>query len=184
MSPRPIALLLTAADPRRRARTPGARYIDPRGHRFGAAVSAAILLVAFLVSQPIVAVLVGLNLLISAAFGTWLFLPGRIWRAIRPLVAPGPFEPEHEYPPRFAQAMGGTFLALAALAFVAGLTALGWVLVAAVGALQAFLAATGICVGCRLYFLRWWVPDVFARLAGRSDALLPVRRTPLRRPDA
>ena len=30
------------------------------------------------------------------------------------------------------------------------------------------LAATGICVGCRLYFLRWWVPSLFARLFGRA----------------
>ncbi len=185
MSSRPILhIALSVADARRRARTPGARYIDPRGQRFGAAVSAVLLLLAFLASLPIVAVLVGVNLLVAAAFGTRFFLPGRPWRALRPRVAPGPFEPEHEYPPRFAQALGGTFLALAAVAFVAGLTLVGWVLVAAVGALQALLAATGICVGCRLYFLRWWVPDLFARLAGRSDAWLPVARTPLRRPDA
>lgn len=184
MSPRPIVIALSAADPRRRARTPGAHFIDPRGQRFGAAVSAVVLLAAFLVGQPIVAALVGLNLLVAAAFGTRFFLPGRPWRLIRPIVAPGPFEPEHEYPPRFAQALGGTFLALASLAFLAGAAVVGWVLVAAVGALQALLAATGICVGCRLYFLRWWVPDLFARLAGRSEALLPVTRTPLRRPDA
>lgn len=185
MSSRPIfAFALSVADARRRARTPGARYIDPRGQRFGAAVSAVLLLLAFLAGQPLVAVLVGVNLLVAAAFGTRFFLPGRPWRAIRSLVAPGPFEPEHEYPPRFAQALGGTFLALATIAFLAGLSIVGWILVAAVGALQALLAATGICVGCRLYFLRWWVPDLFARLAGRSDAWLPVARTPLRRPDA
>lgn len=184
MSPRPIVLALSAADPRRRARLPGARYIDPRGQRFGAAVSAVLLLAAFLVGQPVVAVLVGANLLVAAVFGTRFFVPGRPWRVIRSLVAPGPFEPEHEYPPRFAQAMGGSFLALATLAFVAGAPALGWVLVAAVGALQALLAATGVCVGCRLYFLRWWVPDLFARLVGRSETLLPVARTPLRRPEA
>jgi hypothetical protein len=48
-------------------------------------------------------------------------------------------------------------------------------------ALQALLAATGFCVGCRLFFLRWWVPDVFARLVGRGirrEALVYVERQP------
>ena len=26
--------------------------------------------------------------------------------------------------------------------------------------LQTLLAVTGYCLGCRLYFLRWWVPDL------------------------
>ena len=43
-------------------------------------------------------------------------------------------------------------------------------LLTAVAALQTLLAVTGICVGCRLYFLRWWVPSLFAQLFRRSDA--------------
>ena len=70
--------------------------------------------------------------------------------------------------------MGGTFLALATLAFVVGLPVVGWLLVAAVAALQTLLAATGICVGCRMYFLRWWVPSQFARFARRTDQLRPL----------
>ena len=150
-----------------------ARFIDPRGQRFGAAVSAVVLAVSFLLNLPWLAALVGLNLLLSAAFGTRLFLPGRAWPLIRRTLRLGPTEPEHEYPPRFAQAMGGTFLALATLAFVVGLPALGWLLAAAVAALQTVLAVTGICIGCRMYFLRWWVPSQFARLARRTDQLRP-----------
>jgi hypothetical protein len=151
-----------------------ARFIDPRGQRFGAAVSAVVLVAAFLLDLPWLAALVGLNLLVSAAFGTRLFLPGRAWPLIRRTLRLGPTEPEHEYPPRFAQAMGGTFLALATLAFVVGLPGLGWLLAAAVAGLQTLLAATGICVGCRMYFLRWWVPSQFARLARRTDTLRPL----------
>jgi hypothetical protein len=47
----------------------------------------------------------------------------------------------------------------------------------AVVALQALLAATGFCLGCRLFFLRWWVPDQFARAVGRGirrEALIMV----------
>ena len=151
-----------------------ARFIDPRGQRFGAAVSAVVLAVAFLLNLPWLAALVGLNLLVSAAFGTRLFLPGRAWPLIRRTLRLGPTEPEHEYPPRFAQAMGGTFLALATIAFLVGLPVLGWLLAAAVAGLQTLLAATGICVGCRMYFLRWWVPSQFARLARRTDTLRPL----------
>ena len=59
-------------------------------------------------------------------------------------------------------------LGFATIAFLLGLTALGWILAAGVAGLQLTLAATGYCLGCRLYFLRWWIPDRFARLAGRS----------------
>jgi hypothetical protein len=158
-----------------------ARFIDPRGQRFGAGVSAVVLAVAFLLDVPWLAALVGLNLLLSAAFGTRLFLPGRAWPPIRRALKLGKVKPEHEYPPRFAQAMGGTFLALATLAFVLGFAPLGWLLTGAVAALQTVLAVTGICIGCRLYFLRWWVPSQFARFARRSDRLQPAAMPALER---
>ena len=101
--------------------TPPARQIDPRGQRFGAGVSAIVLAIAFALDLPWLAVLVGLNLGVSAAFGTRLFLPGRLWPSIRTALRLGPpREPEHEYPPRFAQALGATFLGLAAIAFLLG----------------------------------------------------------------
>jgi hypothetical protein len=157
--------------------TPPARSIDPRGQRFGAGVSAAVLVIAFVAGLPWLTVLVGLNLAISAAFGTRFFLPGRAWPAVRRGLRLGTVEPEHEYPPRFAQALGATFVGLAALAFAAGLAPVDWLLVGAVGVLQVLLAVTGICVGCRLYFLRWWVPAGFARLLRRTDGLPPLART-------
>ena len=151
-----------------------ARFIDPRGQRFGAGVSVLILVAAFLLGLPWLVALVGLNLLVSAAFGTRLFLPGASLALVRIALSLGPTEPEHEYPPRFAQALGGTFLALATLAFVVGVPVVGWLLTGAVAGLQALLAVTGICVGCRLYFLRWWVPSLVARLFRRTDRLVPL----------
>lgn len=162
--------------------TPPARSIDPRGQRFGAGVSAVILALAFVASAPLLAVLVGLDLAISAAFGTRFFLPGRPWPFLRRALRIGPTEPEHEYPPRFAQALGATVIGLGTVAFLAGETELGWLLVGAVAALQVLLAATGICIGCRLYVLRWWVPSRFARLIGRTDSLIGFDAPTLRRP--
>jgi hypothetical protein len=158
--------------------TPPARHIDPRGQRFGAAVSAVVLVVAFLLGLPWLAVVVGADLALSSAFGTRYFLPSRPWPLIRRVLRLGPVELEHEYPPRFAQALGATFLGLAAIAFVLGATTLGWLLAGAVAGLQILLAVTGICVGCRLYFLKWWVPSRFALLFRRADArqTIPVPR--------
>jgi hypothetical protein len=142
--------------------------------RFGAGVSAILLGVAFVANIPWLAVLVGANLALSALRGTRLFLPGRAWPSVKRALRLGPTELEHEYPPRFAQAMGGTFLLVAGLLFLVGLTSVAWLFVAAVAALQTLLATTGICVGCRLYFLRWFVPSLFAKLLRRADGLAPL----------
>lgn len=155
--------------------TPPARQIDPRGQRFGAGVSAIALAFAFELSLPWLAALIGLDLAISAALGTRLFLPGRAWPVVRRALRLGPpAELEHEYPPRFAQALGAVFIGLGTIGFALGLPPLGWLLFGAVAALQTLLALTGICVGCRLYVLRWWVPAQFARLFRRGDRLVGV----------
>ena len=154
--------------------TPPARQIDPRGQRFGAGVSVVILATAFATGWFWLAALVGLNLLVASLFGSRLFLPGRPWPAIRTALKLGPAEPEHEYPPRFAQALGGIFVALGTILFVVGLTTGGWLLVGAVAALQTLLAVTGFCLGCKLYFVRWWVPSLFAKLFRRDDQLLGI----------
>jgi hypothetical protein len=159
--------------------TPPARQIDPRGQRFGAGASAIVLAVALVLALPWLALLVGLNLGVSALFGTRTFLPGRAWPIVRTALRLGrPSELEHEYPPRFAQALGATALGIAALAFLAGAALAGQLLVVAVAGLQTLLAVTGICIGCRLYFLRWWLPAVFARLFRRADRLVGVPATP------
>ena len=158
-----------------------ARFIDPRGMRLGAGVSAVILLAGFLLNAPVISALVGLNLLVSAARGTRYFLPGRAWPLVKRTLRLGPTELEHEYPPRFAQAMGGVFLAAATVAFLLGSAFSGWLLTAAVGALQLLLATTGICIGCKLYFLRWFVPSLFARALGRAEHLPGFEVQPIRR---
>ena len=89
-----------------------------------------------------------------------------------------PTELEHEIPPRFAQALGATFIALATVAFVLGFTPVGWLLTLAVAGLQTVLAVTGYCVGCKLYGLKWLVPSLYDRLLGVPPA---VERTPLLR---
>jgi hypothetical protein len=93
---------------------------------------------------------------------------GMVWRRLVKVVGLRPVELEHEYPPRFAQVLGSVALTLALIAFALGATTLGWIFTLAVATLQTVLAVTGYCLGCRLYFLRWWVPDVVTRIWTRG----------------
>ena len=144
---------------------PTHRQIDPRGHRFGAGLSVVILVAGFLTGNAIVIPAVGLALAVSAFFGTRWSILGRPWPIVRRALRIGPpQELESEVPPRFAQLLGTIGLGLATLALVGGFAAGAWLLAAAVAALQTVLAATGYCLGCRLYFLRWYAPALFDRL--------------------
>ena len=171
---RPITIPATTAPD---ARPASGRWIDPRAQRFGAATSAVTLAIGLVLGAwPIVAV-VGAFLAVSAAAGTRWFIFSRPWPYLRRALGFGPFELEHEIPPRFAQALGAVFLALGLVLLAAGLTPWAWLPIGAVIGLQVLLAATGFCLGCRLFFLRWWVPDLFARLVGRGvrrEALIMV----------
>jgi len=170
----PLAVPADAA-----ASLPPARMIDPRGHRFGAGVSALLLLVSFATGWVPGVVLALLSIGASAAFGLRYSIYGAIWRRIAKAARLGKVEPEHEYPPRFAQTLGSVVLIASLIAFVVGATPVGWILALAVAGLQSVLAVTGYCLGCRLYFLRWWVPSIVTGL-WRRQASSTLERTPLR----
>jgi hypothetical protein len=158
--------------------TPAGR-IDPRGHRFGAGLSALLLLASFVTGWVPGVVLALLSIGSSAAFGLRYSIYGAIWRRIVRALSLSKVEPEHEYPPRFAQTLGSVALILAIVAFVAGATTLGWVFALAVAALQSLLAVTGYCLGCRLYFLRWWVPSVVTSIWTRSSGRTGIEASPI-----
>ena len=142
------------------------RLIDPRGHRFGAAFSVVLLVLAFVIDQPVLVAAVAIALGVSAWFGTRYSVLGRPWPYVRKLLHIGPpKELEVEWPPRFAQAIGFLVLASASILFLVGLPTLAWLFAGAVALLQTLLAVTGYCLGCRLYFLSWKAPVVFRHLA-------------------
>jgi hypothetical protein len=169
----PVAV--SAADA---ASLPPARMIDPRGHRFGAGLSALLLIGSFVTGWVPGVLLALLSIGTSAAFGLRYSIYGAIWRRIVRAARLGKVEPEHEYPPRFAQTLGSIVLIASLLSFIVGATAAGWVLALAVAGLQSLLGLTGYCLGCRLYFLRWWVPSVVTGL-WRRQASSSLERTPL-----
>ena len=154
---------------------PKARMIDPRGHRFGAGVSALLLIGAYLTGTTWLVGVVLLSIGVSAAFSLRFSIYGAVWRRVAKALALPKTEPEHEYPPRFAQVLGSVALILALIAFALGATTVGWGFTLAVAGLQTLLATTGYCLGCRLYFLRWFVPDFMTRIWTRGRSGGPNR---------
>ena len=152
------------------ASRPGPRLIDPRGQRFGAGSSAIVLALAVVLQSPLLVALVALALGVSSLVGTRAFVFGRPWPTLRRVLklGPPPYQ-EPEFGPRFAQALGFLFLAVGDVLVVAGLTPLGWLPIVAVVGLQATLALTGYCLGCKLYGLSWWVPAQFDRFVLHRD---------------
>ena len=66
------------------------RLIDPRGHRFGAALSAVILGLALAAGVQVLVVAIALALGTSALFGTRYSVLGRPWPLVRRVLALGP----------------------------------------------------------------------------------------------
>ena len=135
--------------------------IDPRGPRFAAGITAALLLIAFVLSLTDATLLsAGFLLLVVIAL---LFLWAVAWprtapwgaifrRFVRPRLAP-PTELEDPRPPRFAQGVG---LFVVGIGIVLHLFGMSWALpiAAAAAFVAAFLnAAFGFCLGCQLYLL-------------------------------
>ena len=156
------------------------RTIDPRGQRFGAGLSAITLVAGIALDLPVVAAVVGLALAVSAALGIQWFLFGRPWPSVRRALHLGPpRDPEPELGPRFAQALGAIFVAVGLVLFAAGATPWFWAPIAAVAGLQTLLAVSGYCLGCKLYGLHWFLPELFDRAVLR----VPVQaRVSLRSP--
>ncbi|WP_127472608.1 DUF4395 domain-containing protein [Microbacterium sulfonylureivorans] len=162
-----------------RADAPAPRGIDPRGPRFAAGITSALLLVAvflsltglsaapgsagWAISQATVAQRIldpaFLLLLVIALLFLWGVLSPRTapWgvlyrKVVTPRLAP-PKELEDPRPPRFAQGVG---LLVVGIGLILHLFGVPWALTiaAAMAFVAAFLnAAFGVCLGCMLYLV-------------------------------
>jgi hypothetical protein len=127
--------------------------VDRNGMRFGAGLSAAVLVLGFSMDLDIVVPIVGVALAIGALAGPAWSPMSLIFKALRASVLRGMKpEPEPAAPPRFAQTLGAFVLAAATLAlYVYEAEGFGWGLALVVSVLQALLATTGLCIGCEIY---------------------------------
>jgi len=128
-------------------------YVDPRGPRFGAAVTTLVLALVLLSGSGWLlaaqAVVFALGAFASLQYSPYGLLFSRF---VRPRLAP-PDELEPAAPPRFAQLVGFLFAMVGTLGYATGLTALGVVATAAALAAAFLNAAFGFCLGCEMYLL-------------------------------
>jgi Domain of unknown function (DUF4395) len=131
--------------------------IDPRGPRFGGAVTTVVLALALvLVGTTAGTVLMAWQMLVfalGAIVGLQAQPYGIVFRKlIRPRLAP-PAELEDAAPPRFAQAVGLVFLVVALIASLAGVTIVATVAIAFALAAAFLNAAFDFCLGCEMFLL-------------------------------
>lgn len=132
--------------------------IDPRGARFSAAITAALLAASLALGPGSTAALVLLSVqalaftigaLLGPGFQPWALAFAKL---VRPRLS-GPPQWEDARPPRFAQAVGLGFAILGLAGLVSGLTPLFYI-ATGFALLAALLnAAFNFCLGCELYLL-------------------------------
>jgi hypothetical protein len=132
--------------------------VDPRGPRFAAWVTSALLLVATFLGLIGSAAAVVIASIVAALFVWGVVSPATApWAVlfrtvVRPRLAP-PAELEDPRPPRFAQGVGLVVVALGLVLHLAGVP-LALPIATAAAFIAAFLnAAFGFCLGCQLYLL-------------------------------
>lgn len=133
--------------------------IDPRGPRFGAAITSVLLLITvFLALDPAtlgaafaVLLVVTASFVIGAFFGNSKHPYGFLFKKLVRSRLTAPKELEDPRPPKFAQLVGLLVAGTGVVLYVAGITG---ALVFAAGAafIAAFLnAAFAFCLGCQIY---------------------------------
>lgn len=157
--------------------------IDPRGPRFAAALTTVVLAAVLLTapSPTATGLLAAQTVLfgIGAAWGVQRTPYAWLFRAlVRPRLAP-PTETEDAAPPRFAQAVGLGFAAVALLGLLTGATTVGLVATGFALAAAFLNAAFGFCLGCEVYLLvRRALPADRADRAADTATTRPTAPTP------
>jgi uncharacterized membrane protein YfcA len=127
--------------------------IDPRGPRFGAFITAAVLAVVLVTGSGWLLVAQALVFAAGSAFGLRYSPYGLLYRRlVRPRLGP-PAQLEPEAPPRFAQTVGLAFAAVGVAGYAAGVSWLGAAATAAALAAALLNAVFGFCLGCEMYLL-------------------------------
>jgi hypothetical protein len=128
-------------------------FIDPRGPRFGAAITTVVLAIVLVTSNGWLLAAQTAVFAIGALSGLRYAPYGYIYRAlVRPRL-PKPTELENPAPPTFAQGVGFGFALIGTIGYLSGITALGLVFTAFALAAAFLNAAFDFCLGCEVYLL-------------------------------
>lgn len=144
--------------------TQAAQTLDPNVLRFNQICIVGGIALAAILGQWWIVALIG-TVMLAGTWNSSLAAFKRLYtRVVRPaLRLPVKLVEDDPQAHNFAQGVGGVFLAVATLAFVAGTPVLGWALSAMVLALALLNLTTGFCVGCFLYFQLRLLPYRFRR---------------------
>jgi len=128
-------------------------YVDPRGPRFGAALTTLVLALVLVTGSGWLLAAQAVVFAIGAFAGLERAPYGLVYRALLAPRLPRPGELEAEASPRFGQAVGLLFAVVGAAGYLSGVPALGIVATAAALAAAFGNAAFGFCLGCQTYLL-------------------------------
>lgn len=131
--------------------------VDPRGPRFGGAVTTVVLALALVtLGTPLSTALIVWQTIVFAlgAFVGLYAQPYGVFfrKVIRPRLA-APKELEDAAPPRFAQLVGFLFAAVALVGILAGAQMVALVAIALALAAAFLNAAFDFCLGCEMYLI-------------------------------
>ena len=134
-------------------------------------------ILAFVINAPWLAVVVSIFMLVGVlrkvpGFGFIYKYALKPWKLVKPEILDDNPEPH-----RFAQLLGGLFMAFGSIALYMNAGFLGWGLIWLVVALAALNVFSGLCVGCAVYY---WL--VRMNLSGFSKQP-PVGTIPGKRPN-
>jgi hypothetical protein len=133
------------------------KQIDPRGPRFGAAITTAVLAIILLtIPSSVATVLLGIQTAVFA-LGAFVGLHAQPYGILfRKLVAPKLGKPtaiEAVEPPQFAQLVGFLFAATGLIALLLGAELVATVAVGFALAAAFLNAAFNFCLGCEMYLI-------------------------------
>jgi hypothetical protein len=133
------------------------KQIDPRGPRFGAAITTVVIATALVTLPSTVATVLIAAQLVAHALGAFVGLSAHPYGILyRKLVQPRlgkPSELEDEAPPQFAQLVGFIFAVAALLALALDQTGAAQIIVALHLAASFLNAAFNFCLGCQMYLI-------------------------------
>ena len=131
--------------------------IDARGPRFGAAIATVVLALAVAAGSGSLGTILMAWQAVAFGLGAFLGLQAQPYgviyaRVVKPRLS-GPVPLEDAAPPRFAQAVGFGFAAVAVLGVVVGSSAV-FTVAASFALAAAFLNAVfALCLGCEMFLL-------------------------------
>jgi len=131
--------------------------IDPRGPRFGAAITSVVLAVILILGPGMGALILLIIQTIAFGLGSVVGLAAQpyglvYFRLVRPRLSP-PSELEDPRPPRFAQTVGLIFALAGLIGLVAQLPVLFYIAVGFALVAALLNSVFSYCLGCELYLL-------------------------------